>query len=192
MRCFLAIELPDMIKMQLLTMQQQLDVDGLSVSWAKPEVMHLTLRFLGEVPDEDVPALSQSCHHYLTGASSCHLKLRGVGVFPNLKRVSVIWAGVDVLEGDLAFLRGLADKVAETIKIPKDNKPFHPHITLGRVKLKQGMLFSSKSLDLLKLSLNELKTCAGDAFDARAVALFSSTLHTGGARHKRIGEYLLT
>ncbi len=192
MRCFLAIELPNTVYMQLINLQQRLNVDGLPIAWAKPEVMHLTLRFLGEVPDVEVPALCQTGSIYMTGAASCHLKLRGVGVFPNMKRVSVLWAGVEVLQGDLTTLRSLADKVAESINIPKDNKPFYPHITLGRLKTKPGKSPGGDSLVQLQRLLSELKTFTGDAFDARAVALFSSTLHKGGARHQRIGEYLLT
>ena len=134
-RTFIAILIPDKTRRALAECIQQLS--GLApqgVRWVDPEGIHLTLRFLGDIPVErieDVLAAQGAA------AGSCEpfsLQLSGLGMFPNADRPRVLWAGVS---GDMDALRLFQEEVEaqlERVGFPRDRQPFAPHLTLGRIR----------------------------------------------------------
>jgi RNA 2',3'-cyclic 3'-phosphodiesterase len=105
-----------------------------SVRWVRPELIHLTLRFLGETAVAQLPAISAALDEVGRQTGPLALRLGPVDCFPNCKRPRVIWVG---LEGDLRALATLQQRV-ETALVPlgwaAEKRPFQPHLTLGRVK----------------------------------------------------------
>lgn len=133
-RAFIAIELNDVVRSQLFVLQQQLCRVDATVAWARPEGMHLTLKFLGNVPEEHLPSLGDAlaaiAHRYAPFA----VTIAGTGGFPHLRRPRVLWVGVHAEDTPLSALAQEIDFAVAEYGIPRDAHPFHPHLTLGRVK----------------------------------------------------------
>jgi 2'-5' RNA ligase len=133
-RLFIAAELPPAVKQALAQAQELLRRDRPPVRWGAPEAMHLTLRFLGDTPAEQIPAIEQAMRDGLAGHAPMTLRLRGLGAFPNARRPSVVWAGVG---GDTAALeraQAALEAGLAAIGMPAEPRPFRAHLTLGRVR----------------------------------------------------------
>lgn len=139
-RAFIALALPDAVKAALQDVIVDLSdlAPPRSVRWVKPPAMHLTLRFLGETSLVVLPALSTALDTVAGQHAAFDLQLAGLGCFPNCKRPRVIWAGVDTTPdpraGVLATLKAEIDAALVPLGWEAETKPFHPHLTLGRVK----------------------------------------------------------
>ena len=186
-RAFVAIPLPKAAIAWLVDLQGQLRKTGLRASWSKPETMHLTIRFLGDVAPSRLDTLMDTLRVGYTACSPVHLALGGADAFPNRRRPSVIFAGIEVLAGDLTSLRRIADDAAAEAGIPRDNQPFHPHVTLGRIRRDRP---DAAALARFNAVLDSPRAHA-DAIDVSSVSLFSSTLRPGGPVHDEIATYPL-
>lgn len=181
MRLFVAAELPEAIRAKLAAAQEGLRALPLDVRWVRPEGIHLTLVFLGEV----VAARLQAIVAALAGLSKTPrrpiaLEARGVGTFPEGGRPRVIWAG---LTGDLSALASLQAGVAEALRAAGcvfDERPFHPHLTLGRVQ--GGRPGIGRDLDALVAA-------SFGTFEVSSVHLFESRLLPGGARYESLHAF---
>jgi 2'-5' RNA ligase len=136
LRLFIALHLEGSIRNQLSRLQAGLRTADASreVRWVDPEAMHLTLRFLGETPEPAVPGLVAALGARLEGKRCIRLGLAGIGGFPSLKRPRVVWVG---LGGELATLGVLQQQIESAVTAagwPAENRPFQPHLTLGRVR----------------------------------------------------------
>lgn len=137
MRAFLAVEVnsEDVVRSMLST-QKMLAESGGDLKLVEAENLHFTMKFLGEVPDSYIPKIVQRLEG-LT-AESFDITYVGVGVFPNPKRISVIWVGTDP-EGGRRLL-GISEEIEKRfsdLPFPPD-KRFHPHVTLARVRSGRG------------------------------------------------------
>jgi 2'-5' RNA ligase len=133
-RAFVALELPQTARRALADLQGRLKQERLAVRWVRPEGIHLTLKFLGEVPVEQVDAIGQAVNGAIQGQHALELGIKGLGVFPGVRKARVIWAG---LTGETAALLDLQEKVAaalEPVGFPRDRRRFKAHLTLGRFK----------------------------------------------------------
>jgi 2'-5' RNA ligase len=135
-RCFVALPLPETISVALHDLQQRLqrELDSRALRWVKPEQIHLTLLFLGDVLltriDEVQAALKRACE----GAGAIDLEVAGTGCFPNARKPKVLWAGV---EGEVRQLQALQSRIAQELEPfveRPDSKAFRPHLTLARIK----------------------------------------------------------
>lgn len=191
MRCFLALAVPAPMKRQLDTLQKALQTPGLPAVWTKATAMHLTLRFMGDISESDLARLQELGPSYFAAEERCLLRAAGVGVFPNRKRPVVLWAGLTVERGDLRRLQAQAEALAQELGIPGDKKPFHPHITLARLKTRPWKTAYAAPLRQLQQRMQDQERFEGTPFEATAVGLYSSELRPEGARHKRLVEFPL-
>jgi 2'-5' RNA ligase len=134
-RSFIAIELPEKVKSSLKQIQELLKkADPAAAKWVDPQSIHLTLKFLGNIKEDQIPAVSQVMRMSVEGISPFDLQIKGIGAFPNLRKVQTIWIG---LNGDLETLQRLQKKI-ESYLAPlgflPENRPFTPHLTLARVR----------------------------------------------------------
>lgn len=132
-RTFIALPLPEAVKD---TLQQAIVAlkGRIDARWVRPEAMHLTLKFLGDIEEDLVPELAAGLDRLCAGTPPLHFTLAGLGAFPGTRRARVIWAG---LEGDTAEVITLAaevDRLCVRFGLPAEARPFRPHITLGRLK----------------------------------------------------------
>ena len=178
MRAFVAIELSDDAKRALAALIQSLRerrIDGLRL--VRPEGMHLTLKFLGDIDASRVPRIADA----LVTASARHtpfrLTLADPGFFPNADRARVLWIGVG---GDLRPLRDLqrdVDETLATLGFAAEKRPFNPHLTIARMRDSAARADRRRAAD----ALAAYPLPHGITISANAVSLMQSDLRPGGA-----------
>jgi len=175
-RSFIAIDVDDAIIARLATLQQELRGADAQVSWSRPEGMHLTLKFLGNVPEERIPAIGDALQGVAAGRKPFRISMEGTGGFPNLRRPRVLWAAVREGRETLISLAGAVDTALAGLGFPPEDRPFSPHLTLGRVKAPNG----------LECLTAAMQSHTGDSFGeatVREVILYRSELSPKGARY---------
>ncbi len=135
-RLFIALELPPDIIQHITAVQQDIKQRAPqgAVRWVLPQSIHLTLKFLGDVPSDQREDLENALTKAVKAHAPFQLAAGDLGCFPNAQRPSVIWVG---LTGGMDALHALRDAVETHIAplgYPTENRPFHPHLTLGRVR----------------------------------------------------------
>jgi len=133
-RTFVAIELPAAVQRGLTQVQERLQRDRPPVRWVATDKIHVTLVFLGEIPGEKVAIVGESAARAAAGVAPFEIEAAGVGVFPNPNRPRVVWVGI---QGEMEALRSLHARLETDLAacgFPKEDRPFSPHLTLGRVR----------------------------------------------------------
>jgi 2'-5' RNA ligase len=176
-RTFIAIELAAPIPEKLGDLQSRMQQDlpsGL-LRWVRPEGIHLTLKFLGEVPVEQVDRIAEALRGACTGHAPFGVSIAGMGCFPNTRRPRVVWVGVEEPSGALARLQHDVEEAIGPLGYPAEARGFSPHLTLGRVK--GG---GRQALEALGTYVERAKVRVGD-MKVEAVHLMRSDLLPGGA-----------
>jgi 2'-5' RNA ligase len=183
-RTFISIELPPGAKQVMEEVVGELKAAASApVRWVKPDNVHLTLKFLGNVDSALIPGLVDGVREAAAGLGSFHLAVARLGAFPNPARARVLWMG---LEGDLESLSGLQQRIeAATARrgFPKDERSFAPHLTLGRVNSA-----SSDQQRLLKDALSRVAMPLDIAFEVSEIVVMRSDLRPGGAVYTPLGR----
>ncbi len=187
-RTFVAIELPQDAIASLDQLQADLKrrLDTRAVRWVKPHGIHLTLKFLGNVPADQMDEVADALWAACEGVPPFDVELARMGCFPNVRRPRVIWVGV---AGDLATLRRLRDAVEEHIAplgYPTERRPFQPHLTLGR--LKRASPREARQIGA-EIAATELGVLARVHVDE--VSLMRSDLSPAGAKYTRLAAVRL-
>jgi len=183
MRSFVAIELPDAVKEALAQLAERLRPARVPASWVRPEQIHLTLRFLGDVDKQRLEQLSAALRAAYRGTAPFTVRVRGTGGFPNIRRPNVIWVSLDPVENGLGGIQQKAELAARAIGLPPEERPFKPHLTLARIKEPRA------AWPLAAMLEQEAGFDAGE-FTVSRVSLFSSQLNPKGALHTRLEEFL--
>jgi 2'-5' RNA ligase len=181
MRLFIALDLPEYVRAELATVQSRLRRSGYPVRWSPIEKLHLTLQFLGETDPALVPALLTMLADL--AHSSLHLQLEGLGAFPRVERPSVIWVG---LGGDCAALAQLQREVVAgtaPLGFSADSRPFHPHLTLGRLRPDANRA----QIRLVADALSRAAAPQPIAWNTGLPRLYRSTLTRTGAIYECLG-----
>ena len=132
LRTFIAAELPAGLRQALGRLQAELARAGVRARWVRPEGIHLTLRFLGDVPAGALAPLAETLAAAAAGQPALSLEAVGLGVFPGPRRPRVVWVG---LAGEIERLAGLQRRLEQALAahaFPPEDRPFRPHLTLGR------------------------------------------------------------
>jgi 2'-5' RNA ligase len=106
------------------------------VRWVRPEGIHLTLKFLGDVPSSRITSITQAVETACRGCDPFTFALVGLGCFPHPRRPRVLWVGVHEPTGTLARLQKNLEKELAGLGFKPEGRPFQPHLTLGRVQRK--------------------------------------------------------
>ncbi|QTA86433.1 RNA 2',3'-cyclic phosphodiesterase [Desulfonema magnum] len=178
-RTFIAIELPSDITAHISDVQKRLKTFGFKMRWVRPENIHLTLKFLGDINKADIEKVGNAMTHAVKECTPLSLAAKGIGVFPGIKRARVIWTG---LKGDIHPLIELQKNLEgnlEGIGFPKEKRPFKGHLTLARAK---GNMDPQKLLD----AINEIGNSESETFFADKVILFKSELKPTGAVYTKL------
>ncbi len=181
MRTFIAIEIPEEIKRQMTEVQNGLRNAGVDASWPRPEGVHLTLKFLGEVPEAKLPEIMSSLRSAVQGTGVFRLEAAGTGAFPNAKAARVVWVGLSGDVDKLNCLQGAVEKALTDIGFAGEDRKFTPHLTLGRIKYIRSRNAWLKALD-------GIKDVRFAGFDVSAVSLMKSELQRSGAVYTEMGR----
>ncbi len=173
MRTFIAIELPENVKKEIEQVQTPLKRTDAFVSWVKPKNIHVTLKFLGEIPEDKINEVFSATQKALEGAKKFTMSLKGTGAFPNLRRPRVIWIGTGSGEEKLSHLAQRIEEEMEKIGFPKEKRKFSAHFTIGRVK-------SPKNIEKL-MELVESTDFQTEDIEVSEVVVMKSQLHPAGA-----------
>src|SRR5262252_9661329 len=184
MRTFIAIEIPSEVKSALAALQDELRRAGADVSWTRPENIHLTLRFLGEVDEMRIVEVEKVCVASAAEFRPFTLRLNDTGVFPNARQPRVLWAGLaGEIEKAVEMRKRINDGLA-LIGFEREEKDFRPHLTIGRVKS------NKKTHELLALA--EARRVPALSFVVTEIVLMKSELHPAGARYTPIAKVSLS
>ena len=178
-RVFIAVDLPESVKSFLSEAQEALKVHGFRVKWVRPQNIHLTLRFLGDTATADIDKIAEAM---TLAAGTCpvvSLAARGIGVFPNIRRTRVIWAGLKGQLEILADFQQTLDAHLAELGFPRETRPFKSHLTLGRVK---GRIVPAR----MNAAIDKLKEFESETFEINKVILFKSDLRPSGAIYTQL------
>lgn len=135
MRAFVAVLLDDAVRAALARAVEQLRAVARDVAWVAPANFHLTLKFLGEVPETRLAELTAALAAAAAPLASFGLDVQGLGAFPSLTRPRVIWAGTGEGAPALAALAARVEAALEPLGFPPEARPWSGHVTLGRVRV---------------------------------------------------------
>jgi 2'-5' RNA ligase len=133
-RTFVAVGVAPAVTRRAATLVDRLRVSQAEVRWVDADKMHLTLKFLGDVPAVETPQVCQAVADAARGVVPFPIHFRGAGAFPNAQRARTVWLGVDEGLESITKLQRSVDKVLAGLGFPKEHRRFHPHLTLGRVR----------------------------------------------------------
>jgi 2'-5' RNA ligase len=135
-RTFLAVEVAPAIHAALVDLKRELSHTGAAVRWVRDEGLHATVKFLGRVPAARLPVLRDAVTDAVGAMPPLRAAVRRLGMFPNPKRPRVIWVGLDCQP--LTAVAAAVDRALAPLGFAAENRPYHAHITLGRVKELRG------------------------------------------------------
>jgi 2'-5' RNA ligase len=175
-RAFLAIELPDSLRPGLAQVQEELKRSRADVRWVPVNNIHLTLKFFGNVPDDEIEALAQAARQAAAEAAPLQLQATSAGAFPSPQAPRVVWLG---LGGDVVPLTQLfyrLEKAFATLGYLPEGRAFNPHLTIGRVK-------SPANRDKLARLLEKMPPVDWPPFTVKELILFQSVLSPQGSKY---------
>jgi 2'-5' RNA ligase len=175
-RCFVAADLPDAVRDDLLSLQRRLGGRGLEARWAGRHALHLTLKFLGEIEPERFQRVVEALSEPLGIGGPLSLRPAGLGAFPSGARARVIWVG---LAGDTAALaRGALalEGRLQPLGIAREDRPFRAHLTLGRARAPSGIPGAAEVLEAYQ-------DYEGPPFRVAGFVLYESRLSPSGPTH---------
>jgi 2'-5' RNA ligase len=190
LRLFIALELPTPVLEALEAVQGDLRarLPDRAARWVRPEGIHLTLKFLGDVPSEQVDDIAGALRTCVKGYDPIELRVEGLGVFPNPRRARVLWTGVG---GDVDALRRLHASVEQHIApvgYPTESRRFNPHLTLARAR-RNATPAEREAIGTL-VSDHDVGHLA--TWEVSSVGLIRSQLKPSGAVYTQLAQATLT
>ncbi len=134
-RSFIAIELPDELKLELIQLEARLRLGEQPwVKWVDPYSIHLTLKFLGSIATDRTGEITRAMEAAAQGIPPFRLEVKDLGIFPNLRRVQVAWVGIGGEVDKLGQLQQRIESNLVPLGFAPESRPFTPHLTLARVR----------------------------------------------------------
>jgi len=181
-RSFIAINLPPEVMAKLAEFQREFHaaVPGDDVRWTGPEQIHLTLRFLGNIAKSELSQVEDALRRGCQGVGPFALRARGAGCFPDIRQPRIVWVGFDGALDHLMRLEAAITRETERWG-EREEREFHPHLTLGRVKKPSRDLASA-----LGRHLEQARQRDFGSWQVEQVDLMQSDLSSAGPRYTRL------
>lgn len=177
-RSFIALELSDEAREELARIETSLKEADADVKWVRPEAIHLTLKFLGYIPEEKISKIGEALNRLASSTKPFDITLSEIGTFPRWSQPRVLWVGLG--EGD-EMVKSLAQEVEEAMApqgFEKEKRPFSAHLTLGRVKSPKNKNKLEEIASLIKVKPSRTHI--------EKVVLFQSHLSPEGAAYTQL------
>jgi len=180
MRTFVSIELPEKVRKEIFRVSKRIRDSGLvSGTFVSKDNIHLTLRFLGELTEEQISKIRKSFSDFVLPKFEAHTG--EIGFFPSEKYVKVIW--IDFVSDELSMLKGIVENKLQGLGINKETREFNAHITFARirqVKDKEKFLKLVEDIGMKKMNIPVEK-----------ISLIKSELTKNGPKYKLLDEFSL-
>lgn len=179
MRTFIAFKLPEEVIASLGELQTALKQQGLKLRWVRPDNIHLTLKFLGEISAEDILEVKRIIRGVSQSQTAFSLEAKGLGVFPTVKKARVLWSGIHGDVKRLGELQSNLDRALADIGFEPEKRTFRGHLTLGRVNGRvDGRALAS--------AISRFGSFASPPLTAERLILFKSDLKPSGAVYQEL------
>jgi RNA 2',3'-cyclic 3'-phosphodiesterase len=179
-RLFVALDFPDAVRQSLRELIARLKPECRGAKWVRPEAMHITLKFIGEVDAEKLDPI-RAALATVHSTQPVDLHFRGLGFFPNERRPRVLWCGMEA-SANLAELAASIERALVPLGIAAESRDFVPHLTLARFQTEGG---SRRDLEKLVRAADELKSYDFGETRETEFHLIESMLKPSGAEYKR-------
>ncbi len=183
-RTFVAVELATSVTARAGLLIDKLRVSAAQLNWVRTQQMHLTLKFLGDVPDTETPDICRVVAEAARRIEPFEITFRGVGAFPTAEHPRTLWIGIEDGAEELCVLQAAIEgALKEKLGFPKEARRFQPHLTIGRVKhVPPGS--EGELTELLK----QHQHFDADLSVIDEVVVFASFLRRTGPDHEAIGR----
>lgn len=192
LRLFIALELPTPVLEALAKLQTRLrsaDVHK-AIRWSAVEGIHLTLKFLGETPAEQVEKIKTALARAVEEQKALSLRVEGLGCFPNERNPRVIWAGVGGALSGLHTLRDVVEREVAPLGFPTEARPFSPHLTLGRAR-QDASKTDLSAMGQMVGEVTELQVGALPSWEAHSLSLMRSQPTPSGSIYTQLAALSL-
>jgi 2'-5' RNA ligase len=177
-RVFVAVEVSSAVLERAADLIERLRTSGAPVKWVDPSKMHLTLKFLGDVAQADLAGVYRGVAQAAAQHTPFGISLAGAGAFPNPRRPRTLWIGVDRGADVLCELQVGIDKSLKKVGFPKEQRRFHPHLTIGRIR------HGGSDTGRLANQLREFEQFDAGTATIRDVVVFASHLTQTGPNYE--------
>jgi len=172
-RTFIAVEIDDAVRQAVAAVIRDLAQAEARVKWVAPENLHVTVKFLGDIDDEDIPRACDILTEAVAGIDPFPVHVSGIGSFPPGRRPRIVWAGAREDGNGLKTIHARLDDRLQDIGVAPERRAFAPHVTLGRVKSPRG---ADRLVDLIAAAADR----AFGTTTVEAVTLLESMLRPDG------------
>jgi 2'-5' RNA ligase len=177
MRCFIALEFPPEIKSKIYTSLKKEMQAKPELKWVTQENLHLTLKFLGEIPENQAEKLADELEKRFRGEKKIPVKLGGIGSFLDRGSVRVLWIGIDKGTEEIKKLAEEVENLTAKFGFPREKRPFVPHLTVARARKHSKRKFIPRDFNV-DINLPE--------FFIREIVLYKSTLTPQGPIYEKL------
>jgi len=186
MRTFIALTLPDPIRNRLALLQGELKKTDADVKWTAPENIHLTLKFIGETDEKTLNKVILTGEKFVPEKKSYYARLSTLGVFPKIHSPRIVWIGLSEGNRETCDIAQELERRLSDIGIPKEERSFTSHLTVGRVK-------SGRNKDNLLHKISEINSLENEnlRFLVDRITVYKSTLTPKGPVYEAIKELRL-
>lgn len=175
-RVFIAVELPDDVQLALAAQQDELRLTGAHVKWVDPANIHLTIAFLGDIPPGRIEPVGEALDTIAATARPFPVEVCGLGTFGRGRTLRVVWAGIREETGSLDHVYTRVFVALADAGIHLEDRPFRPHLTLGRVR-------SPRGADELRHAAEEGRDGTFGFFEVSRLVLMQSHLTPAGPEY---------
>ena len=168
-RTFLSVPVPSAVVKLQKELKTVVNNHGAKVNWVRSDNIHVTLKFIGDMPEDDVDQIGNKIKDIIGSTQSLKFKISGTGCFPKKERPRILWLGIN---GDLLPLQTLVTKINEALDhlgYPKEEKNYLPHLTLARIKYPQKHTpdissFLNAEYEPIQLQINKIHFMRSELF----------------------------
>ncbi len=185
-RTFVAVEVSSDVRARARELIRKLEPAGAKISWVEPQNLHLTLKFLGDVPDNETPDVCRAVEQAVRTVAPFDLEFVSAGAFPSFAKPRTIWIGVgEGLQQIVDLQAAIDDALKKSLGFPREHRDYRPHLTIGRVR--EGGPTLAEVGRLLEQH-SEFKSCVSYVDE---VVTFASFLDKDGPTYNAMGHATL-
>ena len=171
-RSFIAIEISESVRDKIADLQEELKKYKEHISWTKPDNIHVTVKFLGDIEESKTKSIGESLTIATKELQPFNFFVKELGVFPNFRRPRVLWVGINNPGNELNNIHSKIEQQLNQLGFPEERKRLNPHLTIGRVKSQ----VSDRFIERFKTARFD-----GDEVEVEEIILMESKLHPKGA-----------